>query len=265
MQPAATLPPELAQRASELQANPDVYAFPSRKVTLEGEPTEVNFDRVWGLMSNPLHWEDDSYHNELSHQDPGENDTHQGAWFEMTHQGFPLMPTVWGKQNFVGVIVESKVEGAPGARTGTVVLAELNNSGKAGWQAIPEHLQTLTVTETPEGNIDLELGVETAPSDSPEWLRKGFLRPWATWHIEIDEADKMRHLVHRVFPDQELKPNPVGPSRNLGALVGAGIGVVGSLACGGTLGRAVIGGLTGALVGGGLAYYVAGETLRRNG
>ncbi len=178
------------------------------------------------------------------------------------------MPIVFDEQDFTGVIIRSRVTGEAGNRVGQVQLAELNMSGKTGHRAVPEHVQTLTVKEQAPGEVELTLGVQTTPSDSPEWLRKGFLRPWATWHIEIDEADKMRHLTHRVFPDQPLAPNPmhgaVGRGLLAGALVGAGLGAA-ALASGlvgnPLLGLGVATGV-GSLLGMGAFYYQTGEALK---
>lgn len=250
-----SLPPQLAKRAADLRQNPDVYEFPSRLETYTGSADHINFDKAWSVISNPLHWEDDSYHNALDHQTPGQEQSHEGAWFKMSHNGAPLMPTVLKPQEFAGVIVESKVDGELGSRVGKVVLAELNLSGKEGFKAIPEHLQTMTLTEGEAGEVSVKLEVATAPSDSPQWLRKGFLVPWATWHIELDEADKMRHIEHRLFPAQPLKPNRLKRNTLLGAVGG---GLLAACASGGNL----AGGLAGALLGGGLAYYATGEQLK---
>lgn len=251
------LPNELKKRADQLYTNPDAYPFPSHSKVIKGEPDQVNFERAWDLFSDPHHWTDDTYHNDMQMNDLGDPETHKNAWFDMSHSAFPLMPTVFGTQDYSGVVVESKVEGTAGKRVGTIALAELNRSDKSGWQSMPEHLQLLTVTEMEPGQIGLELGVKTAPSESPEWLRKGFLVPWATWHIEIDEADKMRHLEHRLVGSGEISPNPIRKKTAIGAVGGAIAGAV-------LASNSLVGGVVGAAVGGALSYYFAGENIRNS-
>ena len=260
LQPSHSLPPDLKQRADAFLHNENVYTFPALSKVVQGPPEQVNFERVWSLAANPEHWGDDSYHKIVDLEHPGQGQSREGAWFTMTHRGFPLMPTVLGKQPFAGVIVESSVKGEPGQRVGTVSLVELNTSGKSSWRAIPEHIQTLTVRERKDGEVGLTIGVRTAPSSSPPWLRKGFLIPWGRWHIQTDEADKLRTFQQRMFPDQPPQANPVERGRNLGALVG---GVVGCAALsGGGLGAALAGTLVGALGGAGVGYYLAAEKLK---
>lgn len=251
--PPHTLPKELKERTDSFLNNPKVYPFPALGKVLRGSPEEVNFDRVWALASNPEHWGDDSYHKITDMENPG-NASRQGAWFDMTHGGFPLMPTVFGKQAFAGVIAECKVDGQAGQRVGTVSLVELNTSGKTGWHAVPEHIQTFKVIERTAGEVGIEIGVRTAPSSSPEWLRKSFLIPWGRWHIQTDEADKLRTFSHRVFPDRPLEANPVQRGSLLGGATGMAVGaVVGGVA----------GALVGALVGAGTGYYLAAENLKK--
>lgn len=261
LQPAHTLPPDLKERADGFLSNPNVYPFPALSKVVKGPPEKINFDRVWEVASNPVHWGDDSYHKIVDLENPGQGQSRKGAWFTMTHKGFPLMPTVLGKQNFAGVIVQSDLVGEPGQRVGTVSLVELNTSGKSSWHAIPEHIQTLTVSERKDGEVGLKIGVRTAPSSSPQWLRKSFLIPWGRWHIQTDEADKLRTFQARLSPDQPVQPDPVQRGRNWGAALGAAAGC--AALCGGGLGSALAGTLVGALGGATIGYVVAAERLKQ--